>query len=181
MVKVDATRDYYADLELQQGADPNEVKKQFKKLGIHSYRSRSMGIIADGAPSQLSSTIQTAILEKKSNSTRSFRPSNAHMKSLSIRNNEPSTMQSVSKRACLRTPTFTLRSDQMCHLELQVPRISLHRHEERLFHPQPNPTFRNLRVQPDILSIWEMIEPRGPLQMRIHKRERMPTITLGKR
>lgn len=34
MVTADLTRDYYADLELQAGADTNEIKKQFKKLGM---------------------------------------------------------------------------------------------------------------------------------------------------
>ena len=33
MVKPDISRDYYEDLELKPGADTNEVKKQFKKLG----------------------------------------------------------------------------------------------------------------------------------------------------
>lgn len=36
MVKTDAHRDYYADLELHPTADPDEVKKQFKKLGVCS-------------------------------------------------------------------------------------------------------------------------------------------------
>lgn len=34
MVKADFSRDYYADLELQPSADVNEIKKQFKKLGL---------------------------------------------------------------------------------------------------------------------------------------------------
>lgn len=34
MVKGDAERDYYADLELNPSADANEVKKAFKKLGM---------------------------------------------------------------------------------------------------------------------------------------------------
>lgn len=33
MVKADFTRDYYADLELPPGADVNDVKKAFRKLG----------------------------------------------------------------------------------------------------------------------------------------------------
>lgn len=33
MGKADYARDYYGDLELQPGADANEIKKQFKKLG----------------------------------------------------------------------------------------------------------------------------------------------------
>ncbi len=33
MVKVDVTRNYYAELELTPAATAEEVKKQFKKLG----------------------------------------------------------------------------------------------------------------------------------------------------
>jgi curved DNA-binding protein CbpA len=38
MVKADLSRDYYRDLELQPGADTQEIKKQFKKLGNASWR-----------------------------------------------------------------------------------------------------------------------------------------------
>ena len=34
MVKTDYTHDYYADLELTQTADADEIKKQFRHLGI---------------------------------------------------------------------------------------------------------------------------------------------------
>ncbi len=34
MVKAEPDRDYYADLELQPAASANDIKKQFKKLGI---------------------------------------------------------------------------------------------------------------------------------------------------
>ena len=34
MVKADAKCDYYADLELPPSADANEIKRQFKKLGL---------------------------------------------------------------------------------------------------------------------------------------------------
>ena len=33
MVKADVKRDYYADLELKPNAEPEEIKKQFRKLG----------------------------------------------------------------------------------------------------------------------------------------------------
>jgi DnaJ-class molecular chaperone len=36
MVKADLTRDYYGDLELPQNADINDIKRQFKKLGMIS-------------------------------------------------------------------------------------------------------------------------------------------------
>jgi hypothetical protein len=34
MVKADLSRDYYGDLELSPNADANDIKKQFKKLGM---------------------------------------------------------------------------------------------------------------------------------------------------
>ena len=34
MGKADVERDYYGDLELEPTADPNEIKRQFKKLGM---------------------------------------------------------------------------------------------------------------------------------------------------
>ncbi len=36
MVKAEADRDYYADLELAPTANANEIKKAFKKLGMAS-------------------------------------------------------------------------------------------------------------------------------------------------
>jgi DnaJ-class molecular chaperone len=35
MVKPDAKHDYYADLDLSQTADAEEIKKQFRQLGEH--------------------------------------------------------------------------------------------------------------------------------------------------
>lgn len=37
MVKAEAERDYYADLELNPKADANEIKKAFKKLGTMEF------------------------------------------------------------------------------------------------------------------------------------------------
>jgi hypothetical protein len=44
MVKPDISRDYYQDLEVKPGADTNEIKKQFKKLGEFSEPLASLGI-----------------------------------------------------------------------------------------------------------------------------------------
>ncbi|KAI9674168.1 MAG: hypothetical protein M1817_001986 [Caeruleum heppii] len=43
MVKADPKRDYYADLELPQGADIIEIKKQFKKLALKYHPDRNPG------------------------------------------------------------------------------------------------------------------------------------------
>ncbi|KAK4185941.1 DnaJ-related protein rsp1 [Podospora australis] len=42
-VKVDMSRDYYADLEVTQGADIAEIKKQFKKLALKYHPDRNPG------------------------------------------------------------------------------------------------------------------------------------------
>lgn len=34
MVTADVDRDYYADLDLKPSAEPNDIKKAFKKLGM---------------------------------------------------------------------------------------------------------------------------------------------------
>jgi hypothetical protein len=41
MVKIDVQRDYYADLGLKVGAIPDDIKKQFKKLGEYRVFSSS--------------------------------------------------------------------------------------------------------------------------------------------
>ncbi|TLD27291.1 hypothetical protein PspLS_05088 [Pyricularia sp. CBS 133598] len=43
MVKADYNRDYYADLELPQNADVNDVKKQFRKLALKYHPDRNPG------------------------------------------------------------------------------------------------------------------------------------------
>jgi hypothetical protein len=39
MVKLDVRRDYYADLGLAPNADPEDVKRQFRKLGEERLRT----------------------------------------------------------------------------------------------------------------------------------------------
>jgi len=39
MVKADVRRDYYADLGLQSSAETEEIKKQFRKLGMSKIRN----------------------------------------------------------------------------------------------------------------------------------------------
>lgn len=37
MAKFDATRNYYADLELSPSASSEDIKKQFRKLGMYQH------------------------------------------------------------------------------------------------------------------------------------------------
>ncbi|KAF6224335.1 hypothetical protein HO133_010912 [Letharia lupina] len=43
MGRADAERDYYGDLELEPTADPNEIKRQFKKLALKYHPDRNPG------------------------------------------------------------------------------------------------------------------------------------------
>lgn len=43
MGKADAERDYYGDLDLEPTADPNEIKRQFKKLALKYHPDRNPG------------------------------------------------------------------------------------------------------------------------------------------
>lgn len=62
MVKPDAKHDYYADLELPQTADAEEIKRQFRQLGEQDSRS----CIDDANEPQLSNIIPIVILGEKS-------------------------------------------------------------------------------------------------------------------
>jgi curved DNA-binding protein CbpA len=44
MVKADAKRNYYADLELTPAADTEEVKRQFRKLGALYHTNRGFTV-----------------------------------------------------------------------------------------------------------------------------------------
>ncbi|KAI0530331.1 hypothetical protein GGR58DRAFT_518559 [Xylaria digitata] len=50
MPKWDRTRNYYADLELQPSASPDEIKKQFKKLALKYHPDRNPGREAEVNP-----------------------------------------------------------------------------------------------------------------------------------
>ncbi|KAI1365462.1 hypothetical protein F5Y08DRAFT_173543 [Xylaria arbuscula] len=50
MPKWDKTRNYYADLELQPSASPDEIKKQFKKLALRYHPDRNPGREAEVNP-----------------------------------------------------------------------------------------------------------------------------------
>lgn len=44
MVKADVRKDYYADLGLQASAEPEDIKKQFRKLGEQGESAQMEGI-----------------------------------------------------------------------------------------------------------------------------------------
>ncbi len=93
MVKVEADRDYYADLELKPSADANEIKRAFKKLGKTKICGYGMSLMK--RLSQLSSTILIETQGMRWNSTPSFKPYNLQMKCSPTPNNERSTMHNA--------------------------------------------------------------------------------------
>ena len=77
MGKADADRDYYADLELEPTADPNEIRKQFHKLGMILALKQTNTFMLTKSSSQLSSTIPTGTRAKRWNvmpSSKSYNP-----------------------------------------------------------------------------------------------------------
>ena len=78
----DANRDLYGDLEVDQHADANEIKKSFDGLGAVSHPDLT-GISLNVRILQLANTILIEVL-KSQNMLRSFTPHMLHMKSLPI-------------------------------------------------------------------------------------------------
>jgi len=74
-MKADMSRDYYADLELPANADINEVKKQFRKLGIchHPCPQSNPSVLTYDV--QLSNTTPTETPDERAKSTPNSRPS----------------------------------------------------------------------------------------------------------
>lgn len=97
MVKAEYDQDHYAALELSSTASANEIKKQFKKLGMSHRRSWYRPLL-------------TRFLQKHCNSTRteipmkiplpSFNQSRRRMRSLRIPSRGPSTMLTACEQAC---------------------------------------------------------------------------------
>jgi hypothetical protein len=71
MVKADAKRNYYADLELSTNAGEEEIKKQFRLLGNANLTSQTI----QTNTLQPSYIIPTAIEVTKSSSLTNFKPS----------------------------------------------------------------------------------------------------------
>ena len=63
-MKADADRDLYKDLELEPSADANEIKRQFKKLGMRCMPYSRIAWLID-VFSKLSNTTLIAIPARK--------------------------------------------------------------------------------------------------------------------
>lgn len=82
MGKADAERDYYGDLELEPTADPNEIKRHFKKLGmLQALKNNNKPPYVDNILFKLSNIIPTGTLAMRWNATPSFKSYNPPMKS----------------------------------------------------------------------------------------------------
>lgn len=95
-MKADMSRDYYADLELAPTADINEVKKQFRKLGIA--HNPDCLLYLSNVHVQLSSTIPTEILDERSRSTPNFRRSSLRTRSSQVRSKRPNMTRTEAAR-----------------------------------------------------------------------------------
>ncbi len=77
MVKADPTRDYYRDLELPPSVDAQEIKKQYKKLGmneVHSVAAFVPDLMLPVWVQQRSNIIPIEILDMKASSMPSSKP-----------------------------------------------------------------------------------------------------------
>jgi hypothetical protein len=96
--------DHYAALELRPNADPDEIKKQFKKLGNCSLNQPILlPSVADRFPKP-GSTIQTAIQAKRKSSRRSSKRSRLPTKSYPTPNSARNTTRREGRRASIPTP-----------------------------------------------------------------------------
>ena len=50
---IEALPDYYGDLDLKPGADPNDVKKQYRKLGME-FTNKLIDVADDVSSAQIS-------------------------------------------------------------------------------------------------------------------------------
>lgn len=82
MVKADLTRDYYGDLELPPSVDAQEIKKQYKKLGMRGAGVASTFVTAlmlFADDQQRSNITPTETQGMKANSMPSSKPSSPPM------------------------------------------------------------------------------------------------------
>ena len=118
MGKADADRDYYGDLELEATADPNDIKRQFHKLGMILLVDRRDAFTLTVTAFQLSSTIPIEIRAKRWNTMPNFKPYNPPMRCSQTHNNGQNTMHS----ACVQVyyipmPVALLRLQNRVYLQ----------------------------------------------------------------
>jgi hypothetical protein len=130
-MKADMSRDYYADLELPPTADINEVKKQFRKLGIYIQGQHSSQVPIANVYAQLSNTTQTETLDARARSTPNSRLSNRHTRSSRAPSKRRSTMRTgpARHRATLARPASGVIHGRM------LPATSLHRLDDHRCRP----------------------------------------------
>ena len=150
-MKADADRDLYKDLELEPSADANEIKKQFKKLGMGSILCLLTIWLID-IFSQLSNTILIATPAKKWSTTPSSKQYNLRTRCSPIRNSVQNMMHSVYEQGCSTPTTPPLHHPQnltCLHGRLQTASHHPHVHHQplrRSLHTSPrHQALRNMR------------------------------------
>lgn len=110
-MKADADRDLYKDLELEPSADANEIKRQFKKLGMGSIVCLLTAWLID-IFSQLSNTTLIATPARNWSTTPSSKQYNLRTRCSPTRNSAQNMMHIVYEQGCSTPTTLPLHHPQ---------------------------------------------------------------------
>lgn len=178
MVNADPRRNYYEDLELNPSADANQVKKQYRQLGMRTFIV-GKGLSSanpDRAIQQHSNIIRIETLGMKPNSSPSFKRFNPPTIFLQTLYYEPNMMQTVSGLDC----SIPIQHQSlMCHQDLPTPTF-LHLHADRRLLKNPIINPHPLEAA-DIQILEERREARGLIPLLKTTRQRRMTSRLGNR
>lgn len=174
MGKADVERDYYGDLELEPTADPNEIKRQFKKLGMVSFLNSRNALILTILSFQLLDIIPIGIQAKSWNITLSFKPYNPPMRCSQTHNNGRSMTHSACELVCyIPILVALLRLQDRMYLHELLRPIFLLPHAHRLT-LQPKTLSRlNLPVHKDTkisAPALNQVHGEAPAQMTLRQR-----------
>jgi hypothetical protein len=160
MANLDITKDYYGDLGLSPGADVNDIKKQFKKLGKDQHRMLAHKHVSFA--SQLLNTTQTGIRAANLSSTPSSKQFRTRTKFLRILNRDKSTMPNDSEMDLGSAFLQDLMFPEEIHMQMQVHNFlhhlnPLHRQIDRRL------PLLHLKVQVDMRNLAKRLTMQGQL------------------